>query len=205
MVQVITRGRESIEGDLRSGRPVEASSKEMCQKVEDMILQDRRVKVSVIAHELGISAGTVSSIIHSVLIISKVSSRWVPRTLTPEQKACRRQFSEENSDLLRANPENFFSRIITEKETCIHHHDPEIKEESMQIQGVPYSQEISCATISREGHGNSFWGSEGVLFMEFMPHRTSITGDAYASTIVAFRENIKQTPWKVVGWCPATS
>ena len=42
---------------LRSGRPVEAFSKEMWQKVEDMILQDRRVKVSVIARELNISAG----------------------------------------------------------------------------------------------------------------------------------------------------
>ena len=62
---------DSIEGDSRSGWPVEASSKEMCQKVEDMVLQDRRVKVSVLAHELGNSAGTVSSIIHSVLMMSK--------------------------------------------------------------------------------------------------------------------------------------
>ena len=67
-------GRESIEDDSLSRLPVEASSKEMCQKVEDMILQDRRVKVSVIAQELGISAGTVSSIIHSVLMMSKVST-----------------------------------------------------------------------------------------------------------------------------------
>ena len=41
--------KESTDDDSRSGWPVEASSKEMCQKVEDMILQDRRVKVSVIA------------------------------------------------------------------------------------------------------------------------------------------------------------
>ena len=67
--------RESIEYNSRSGRPVEASSKEMYQKVEDMILQDHDVKVSVTAHELGISAGTVSSIIHSVLMMPKVSSR----------------------------------------------------------------------------------------------------------------------------------
>ena len=43
-------GRESIEDDLHSGWPVEASSKEMCQKVEDLILQDRLIKVIVIAH-----------------------------------------------------------------------------------------------------------------------------------------------------------
>ena len=111
---------------------MEASSKEMCQKVEDMILQDCHVKVSVIAHELGILAGTVSSISHSVLMMSKVSSRWVPRMLTPEQKACHQQFSEENLDMLRANQENFFSRIITGDETWVHHHDPETKQESMQ-------------------------------------------------------------------------
>ena len=123
--------REFIEDDSCSGRTVEASSKEMCQKVEDMILQDRRVKFSVIAHKLYISTGTASSIIHSVLTKSKVSSRSVPRMFTPEQKACRQQFSEVNLDTLRAKPENFFSRIITGDETWVHHHDPEAKQESV--------------------------------------------------------------------------
>ena len=109
-----------------------SSSKEMCQKVEDMILQDRHVKVNVIAHELSISAGTVSSVILSFLMMSNVSSRWVTRMLTPEQKVCRQKFSEENLDMLRANPENFFSRINTGDETRIHHHDPKTKQESMQ-------------------------------------------------------------------------
>ena len=37
-----------------------------------------------------------------------------------------------------------------------------------------------------------FWDSEGVLLLEFTPHKTTITRDIYASTIVALRENIKQ-------------
>ena len=37
-----------------------------------------------------------------------------------------------------------------------------------------------------------FWDSEGVLFLEFMPHKTTITGDTYASTMVILRENINQ-------------
>ena len=112
--------------------PVEAPSNEICQKLDDTILQDRRVKVSVIAHELGFSAGIVSSIIHSVLMMSKVSFRCVPWMLTPEQKAWRQKFSEENLDIFRANLENFFSRIIAGDETWVYHHDPETKKESMQ-------------------------------------------------------------------------
>ena len=61
--------------------------------------------------------------------------------LTPEQKACHWQYSEENLDMFRANPENF-SRIITGDETWVHHHDSETEQESMQ----------------RKDYGDSFLG-----------------------------------------------
>ena len=61
--------RESIEDDFAFRWPVEASSKEMCQEVEDKILQNCHIKVIIIAHELRISAGRVS-----FLMMSKVSS-----------------------------------------------------------------------------------------------------------------------------------
>ena len=59
----------------------------------------------------------------------------------------------------------------------------------MGTQGVPYSQEI--LTISRKDQETFFFYSEGVLLLEFMPHKTNITGCTYASTMVALRENIK--------------
>ena len=130
----------------------------MYQKVEDVILQDRRVKISVIAHELGISAGWVSSIIHSALMLWKVSSRWVPRMLTSEQKACRQQLSEQNLDMLRPNPENFFSSIITWKMSPSSWPRDQKGVHAIEKQGVPYSQEISCARNSRKDFGNSFLG-----------------------------------------------
>ena len=82
-----------------------------------MILQDRHFKVSVIAHELGISAGTVSS--YHPYSLDEVSSQWV-------------QFSEKNLVMLRANPDNFFSRIISGDEIRVHHQHPESKQESTQ-------------------------------------------------------------------------
>ena len=57
-------GRESIEDDPHTGCPVEATSEEICQKLESLILADRRMKVSRLAEETGISAGAVWTIIH---------------------------------------------------------------------------------------------------------------------------------------------
>ena len=62
----------------------------------------------------------------------------------------------------------------------------------METQGVPSFQEISFATISWKDHGNSFLGLTRCSVFEFMPHKTTIIGDTYASTMVALRENIKQ-------------
>ena len=116
-----------------------------------MILQDRRVMVSVIAHEVSISVDTASTIIHSVLMIANVSSGWVPRMLANEQKACRQRFSEENLDMLIANSGNFFSRIIIGDETSVHHHDSETKQESMQCKhtGSPTTKKLRLQQSTR--------------------------------------------------------
>ena len=37
-----------------------------------------------------------------------------------------------------------------------------------------------------------FWDEKGLLFLEFMPQKTTITGQTYANTITALREAIKE-------------
>jgi histone-lysine N-methyltransferase SETMAR len=84
-------GRLSIHDEPRSGRPSTSCDDDMIQKVEKMILEDRRIKVKNIAAELGISQGSVFDIIHNELNMTKVSARWIPRLLTPVQKMQRRE------------------------------------------------------------------------------------------------------------------
>ena len=80
--------------------------------------------------------------------------------------------------MLRANPENFFSRIITGDETCVHHHDPENKQESMQWKhkGSPTPKLFRVQNETERSWQQFFWDSEVVLHLEFMPHKTTITG-----------------------------
>jgi len=125
------RGRESIEYDPHTGHPVDATSEEMCQILECLILADRRMKVSRLVEETGISAGEVWTIIHEKLDMFKVSARWVPRMLSPFQKDTRRQCRQENLELLTEDPEHFFQRLVRGDETWVYHRDPESKMESM--------------------------------------------------------------------------
>ena len=107
-------------------------------------------------------------------MMSEVSFRWIPRMLTPEQKACRQQLSEKNLDMLGVNSENFFSRIIKGDGIWVHHHDPESKQESMQWKhkGSPNPKKFRVQQSARKITATVFWDSEGVLLLESMPHKT---------------------------------
>ena len=79
-------GRMSLEDEARSGRPLDATDEEMCKKVWDLINSDRQM-VEEIAQALGISHGSVSTILHDRLGMLKLTARWVPKSVSDEQMA----------------------------------------------------------------------------------------------------------------------
>ena len=58
------RGRDSLENDPRPGRPADVISQEMVDRVERLVLNNRRIKVVELASECGISNGSIYTIIH---------------------------------------------------------------------------------------------------------------------------------------------
>ena len=111
------RGRDSLEDDPRPGRPADVISQKM---IERLVLNNRRIKVAKLASECGISNGSVYTIIHENLGMSKVSARLVPRNLNMQDRQQRVESSQE-LEVYNANPEDFHTRLVTGDETWLHH------------------------------------------------------------------------------------
>ena len=70
----------------RPGRPNTVTTPEIIDQIHDLILEDRRISAKSIAEQLGIWRERVGSIIHEVLDMQKLSTKWVPKCLKADQK-----------------------------------------------------------------------------------------------------------------------
>ncbi|KAG5315077.1 SETMR methyltransferase, partial [Pseudoatta argentina] len=113
-------GRNSTTDEVRSGRPSDAVSEDNVKKKNEMVLADRKVKVRELA-----DATKISTILGGILHMKKLSCRWVPRMLTPNQKHERESTSKECLDLLMRNRADFWRRLVIVDETWIHYYTPE--------------------------------------------------------------------------------
>ena len=86
--------------------------------VERLVLNNRRIKVAELASENGISNGSVYTVIHEHLGMSKVSARWVSRNLNMQDRQQRVESSQELLEVYNANPEDFHTHRVKRDETA---------------------------------------------------------------------------------------
>ncbi|UYV62215.1 hypothetical protein LAZ67_1008243 [Cordylochernes scorpioides] len=187
-------GRISTEDEHRPGRPVESVTQENIEKIHDLVMLDRRMTVRQIEETLGIPKTTVDRIMREHLGLRKLSACWVPKLLTPDQKAVRRKLSSDNLALFEANPEEFVNRFVTMDETWAHHFTPESKQQSMQWRHSDSPPPKKAKTVPSAGKVmvSVFWDSEGVLLLDFLNKGQTINGNYYANLVKQLREAIKE-------------
>lgn len=187
-------GRESLEDDPRSGRPITAITEENVAKVKNIILEDRRVKQWEIARDVGISKERVNEIIHGYLNMSKVSARWVPKMLTALDKDRRVKCCQEFLDMSRGKEEEIISRIVTCDETWIRQWDPESKQESLQwkFKDEKPPRKYKVRPSASKLMATIFWDAEGILLIDYLPKKTTMNADYYANLLCQLRDAIKE-------------
>ena len=189
-----TRGRTSTEDADRPGRPVEVSTPENVNNVHQHVLKDRRVTIQQISQSLNISYGSVQSILTDKLKMSKVSARWVPRQLTPDQLHFRVSACRENLARWQLNPCDFLERMVTVDETWVHHFDPETKRQSMQWKHFdsPPPRKFRAIPSAGKVMATIFWDSEGVILTDFLEKGATINKEYYSDELKRLREEIKK-------------
>ena len=106
-VTLFKNGRESIEDDPRSGRPIRGVTQDNIEAVSKVIMLDPHSTYIEIEALTSLSRGTIYNIIHEHLKLRKVVERWIPHELTDEDRRKRVEDCRENLKMFReANGDN---------------------------------------------------------------------------------------------------
>ena len=173
-------GRDSFEDDPRSGRPVTIVTPKNITAVEQLVNDDPHISIDYIASMLGISYGSVDTILRHHLRLRKISSRWVPHSLTAAQRQKRVDICTENLRKLEDGTWRL-SDIVTGDETWIYHRRIKSKEESkawISMGGSP-ATEVRRQQFERKTMFVIFFMTNGPLLIHEIPPKTSINAVYY--------------------------
>jgi len=126
-------GRELVEYDERGGRPKSTRTEVNIDAVADLVKNDRRIASRITAEFLNIRKTVVVRILKENLGNRKLCARFVPNSLTPEQRDDRATSCQDI--IAMADADKKFFNIITGDETRCFAYDPKTKRQSSEWVG----------------------------------------------------------------------
>ena len=145
-----------------------------------------------IAQALGISHGSVLTILHDRLSMRKLTARWVPESLSDEQMATRASIC--GALLKRFRSKDAFLHLVTVDETWVHYYEPVNKTQESLVgrAWVPEAKEVQDTTICWKGDSNSILGRKRRYYVGLLSKRNTITGVYYAKLLDQLRIAIRE-------------
>ena len=92
-------GKEDVKDEPRTENPTTSTTQDNVKQVRRMLAADRRLSLRIIAGELQISLDSGSTIVHKHLHKRKICARFVPHSLSEEQKQYRMETSGDFTDM----------------------------------------------------------------------------------------------------------
>jgi len=163
-------GRELVKDDEKSGRPKSTRTEVNIAAVADLIKNDRRSASKIIAESLNIPKNVVVRILKEDLGKRKLCARFVPHSLTPEQREDRVTSCQEIIAMADAD-KFFFNKIITGYVTRCFAYDPETRRQCSEWVGETSSRPKKLKL--RRSHIKTmlktfFFDSQRALYKEFV-------------------------------------
>ena len=146
-----------------------------------------------ISQALGISHGSISTILHDRLGMRKLTACWVPKSLSDEQMATRASVCSASLKRFRSK-DNFRLRLVTVDETWVHYYEPENKAQSRQWvgPGSPRPKKYKTQPSAGKMMATVFWDAKGVIMLDVLPKRSTITRVYYAYLLDQLRTAIRE-------------
>lgn len=176
------QGHTTTDDAERSGRPKTSLVPESIKRVHKLILQDRKLKLREVSAIVKISGGSVHTILHENLCLTKLFSKWVPRVLTVDQKQQRVDDSERCLELFQADKADFMDRYVTMDETWIHYYNPSDEVEKVG-EGKSRAKQESSYRSAGKVLASVFWDARGILFIDFVEKGEAFNAEYYMSLL----------------------
>lgn len=186
-----SEGRESIEDDLRSGRPTTAKNDENVERIRLLVRSDRRLTVRLIADNLNLNHTTVHQVLTNELGMKKISAKFVPKNLTPEQKDNRKEVCSNLLERIETDPD-FLTNVITGDESWIFEYDPETKRQSQEwhTANSPRPKKARMSKSRIKTMLICFIDSNGVVHKEFVPEGETVNQHYYREVLERLRKRV---------------
>ncbi|XP_011166492.1 histone-lysine N-methyltransferase SETMAR-like [Solenopsis invicta] len=186
-------GRESLEDDQHTGRPVSIRKPETIEKIRNFIANHRNASLRMMEAALNINRETIRTILHEDLGKTKVCAKFVPHTLTDEQKAMRVSHSIDIVVAARNNP-NFLKSIVTGDEIWCFQFDSTTKRQSAEwkSKNSPEAKKTRKVPSKINTMLITFFDSKGIIHKEFVPSDQIVTGDYYLEVLKRLMARIRR-------------
>jgi len=121
----------------------------------------------------------------------KVCTKMVPKNLTTEQKANRRDLCLDLLDRLEREPE-FFSRVITGDESWVLEYDPKTKRPSWEwhTANSPCPKKARMSKSKIKWMVICFFDSQGIVHKEFVPPGQTVNQTFYQEVLARLRKRV---------------
>jgi histone-lysine N-methyltransferase SETMAR len=142
---------------------------------------------------LNINREMIRTILHEDLSKTKVCAKFVPHTLTDEQKSKRVDHFREVVAAAR-NDRNFLKSIVMGDETWCFQYDPETKRQSAEwkSKNLPQAKKTQKVPSKIKTMLITFFDSKGIIHKEFVPFGQTVTGNYYLEVLKRLMVRIRR-------------
>lgn len=199
-----SEGNEEVEDEPRSGAPKSARKEENIEEVQRLVMQDRRMSVRMISEAVGISIGTVDTILTEDLKLHKVCAKFVPKILSDDQRQFRVECCTDILEMIEADS-GFLNNVVTCDESWVLTYDPESKRQSAQWKhgSSPRPKKARMSRSQEKAMVIPFFDSQGLIHVEWVPRGQTVNKEYYLTVLKRFREKMrKKRPqqWRSGQW-----